>query len=555
MSPLRRPATLAAIVVFCLAGTVLTLVHHTARRPLPASTAIHDALRSREVVNALAGTHWTSASASSLNSSLERVTFSTAGRTVAEAAVRSDGTTDQVEHFGRGVPFGNWVAYEPSVLICLSLLFVVMAGVLPVWRLRNLDVLAALSLVATVVLFEHGYLSASVLSVLPGLGYLLVRCARLALGQGVTPAASTPLFDGLTRRWPRSQRVRLLRMVLVTLGLVLVMVGVGSPNAVDVAYATMEGATTIVHGVLPYGHMPGDVIHGDTYPILSYLLYVPIAWVAPVHATWDSIYGALAVASLAALATAGALFRAAGGTRTRRAPRAADETLGLRAAITWLSFPPLLVVVSAGTTDLVLSAMLTFAVLLWRRPASSTGLLAVAGWFKLAPFALVPVWLAPHRGKPLRRAVAALAAVSIAMVALVVALGGLHGPVAMAHAISYQFDRGSLQSPWVALGITSLQPVGQAVVLALIAGAVVRLRRDPELVYEPRCIAALAAAILIALQLVANYWTFLYLAWIMPLVGLSLFTDASPARTLIPLPGPMASPSLAVPGIEMAATR
>lgn len=194
-------------------------------------------------------------------------------------------------------------------------------------------------------------------------------------------------------------------------------------------------------------------------------------------------------------------------------------------------FPPLLIAVSTGTTDVVLAAMLTFAVLLWRRPGASTALLAAAGWFKLAPFALLPVWLAPLRGRRLATALAALAGVSASMLALVLGLGGLQGPQAMVRAVAYQFDRGSLQSPWVALGIPGWQPVGQACALALIAAAVAALHRSPALA-DRAGIAALSGAILIALQLAANYWSFLYLVWIMPLVGLSLFAEAAPAREL-----------------------
>jgi hypothetical protein len=214
-----------------------------------------------------------------------------------------------------------------------------------------------------------------------------------------------------------------------------------------------------------------------------------------------------------------------------------------------------MIAVSSGTTDVVLAAMLTFAVVLWRRPAASMALLAIAGWFKLAPFALVPVWLAPHRGPTLRRALAVLVAVSAGTMALVVALGGLHGPSAMAHAIAYQFDRGSLQSPWVALDLTGLQPIGQAAVLALIAGMVVRLRRAPELAVEPDRIAALAAAVLIALQLAANYWTFLYLTWIMPLVVLALLVEFAPTRPAVPIVVPRGSPSTALPELEVVPSR
>jgi len=541
--PGRYPATIVALLVLIVAAPVLTVTHRAPKQPLAAHAAIRDALRSPIVVAALAGTHWGSAEASPLDGQLERVSFFAGGREVAQAAVRADGTVDQVEGLAHeAIPYGDWIAYEPGVLGALALMFVLMAGVAPLWRLRNLDVLAATTLVIPVVLLQHGYLEGSALGALPGLGCLLLRCSWRGLGQHAAATLSTPLFELLTQRWQPEQRVRVLRMLLVALALVFVMVGVSSPNAVDVAYAAMEGATRIVHGLLPYGHMPGDVVHGDTYPILSYALYVPLAWVAPVDSIFSSVDGALTIAVLAALVTAVALFRSAAGPRISSRRRAPDaEAAGLRSALTWLSFPPLLIIASTGTTDVVLAAMLAFAVLLWRRPGASMALLAVAGWFKLTPFALVPVWLAPLRGRRLATAIAALVAVSAATIGLVVALGGIHGPAMMLHAVAFQLNRSSLQSPWVALGITSFQPIGQACVLALIAAAAVRLLRAPELAADNARIAALSAAILIALQLVANYWAFLYLAWIVPLIGLSLFAPdarSSASAPEVPAPAP-----------------
>ena len=118
--------------------------------------------------------------------------------------------------------------------------------------------------------------------------------------------------------------------LLVVLALVYVMVGVSSPDAVDVIYAVMEGATTLIHGVLPYGHLPPGIIHGDTYPILSYALYTPLALVAPVSSLWDSVDGGLAVAVLAALVAAWAVFRSVGGSApsVRRAVRSRSRRPG-----------------------------------------------------------------------------------------------------------------------------------------------------------------------------------------------------------------------------------
>jgi hypothetical protein len=64
--------------------------------------------------------------------------------------------------------------------------------VLPLRRIRNLDVLAALSLVVSVVLFQQRYLATSVIAALPCLVYLMLRCLWLALGAGAPAAPCTP---------------------------------------------------------------------------------------------------------------------------------------------------------------------------------------------------------------------------------------------------------------------------------------------------------------------------------------------------------------------------
>jgi hypothetical protein len=187
---------------------------------------------------------------------------------------------------------------------------------------------------------------------------------------------------------------------------------------------------------------------------------------------------------------------------------------------------------------------LAVAVVLWRRPAASATWLAAAGWFKLAPFALIPIWLAPLRGRRLFSAVAAISAVSAAMLALLVGLGGVHGPAAMVHALSFQFSRGSPQSLWSALGIESLQPLGEAAVLALVAGAAVKLRLAPELAEDRSRIAALSAAVLLALQLSSDYWAFLYVIWALPLIGFSLLREPAAMPVARPVPATSPMPAL-----------
>jgi Glycosyltransferase family 87 len=546
----RRLSALAAgVVVGVIAGLALMLTAHHPPAPVTPREAILAALRSPRVEQTLAGSHWDRAVATPIDPRLEQVNFYAGPRIVAAIALQGGRTPTHVADFTRTpVPYGDWIAYEPAVLAVLCALFVVMAAVAPWRRLRNLDVVVTLSLVVSVVLFQRRYVDLSILVAALAMLYLLLRCAWRGLGPVPASVPTMPLLAAVTPGLDPARRVRWLRALLVALAFVYFMIGVSSPDAVDVIYAVMEGATKLIHGVLPYGHLPPGIIHGDTYPILTYALYTPIALAAPVSSVWDSVNGGLAVAVLAALAAAWAVFRLTVGGRPRASRPVEVEEAGLRAALAWLAFPPLLIIVSTGTTDVLLAVMLLAAILLWRRPAACSAMLAFAGWFKLAPFALVPVSLAPLHGRQLAKAIAAIALVSLPMVVLLLALGGLHGPREMIHAVSYQFTRGSEQSLWSALGIDGVQPLGEGCVLGLVAAAVVRLRREPTLANDRSRMAALTAAILIGLQLSADYWAFLYLAWFVPMVGVSVLADRGGAAELaearapvtrVPAPAPL----------------
>ncbi len=532
-----RLPLLAGIAVTLVLGGLLTGLHHTARLLVPPRTAISAALHGPQAAKALTGVHWDRIEVTPIDNQLEHVSFLSHGQLVAEAAVDRAGTVLSEKTDRMPVPYGNWVAYEPAVLAGLCLLFVLMAGVTPWRRLRNLDVAVTLSVLPAVLLFQHRYLSASMLAAAPPMVYLLLRCGFVAFGPEPQAVAARPLLTALTPRVNPARRVRWLRLLLVVVALVFAMVAVGSPDAVDVLFAAMEGATKLIHGVLPYGHLPPGVIHGDTYPILTYVLYTPLALIAPVYSTWDSVTGGLVLAVLAALIAAGVVFLTVAGRRppgSRRAPEI--EEAGLRAALAWLAFPPLMITVSTGTTDPALAAMLAIAVLLWRRPVLSSGMLAVAGWFKLAPFVLVPVALAPLRARRLAGPLAAILAISLPLIALLLLVGGAGGPASMVHAMSYQFTRGSMQSVWGALGISAAQPFGQACVLGLVVGSVVWLRQQPHRAADRQRMAALSAAILIGLQLSADYWAFLYLAWVMPMICFSLVADRGVVAQPVELP-------------------
>jgi len=286
----RVPTLVVALIAVAVCGAALTVAHRSPRVSLPRAAAVHAALASPRGRTVLAATHWTQVTVTPVDGRLTRVSFFAGARIVAEMAVTARGhVTQTVTYTQLPVPYGDWIAYQPALLIGLGVLFVLATGVAPLRRLRNLDVAAALSLLAPAVLLQQRYLDASVLAAVPGLAWLLGRCAWRGLHDGPSaPPRSTPLLIALTPRLEAARRARVLRLVVLALALVFVMVGVTTPIGVDVAYAVMEGATKLIHGVLPYGHLPGDIVHGDTYPLLSYALYTPLALVAPVSGVYSA---------------------------------------------------------------------------------------------------------------------------------------------------------------------------------------------------------------------------------------------------------------------------
>ncbi len=534
----RHPALAVAVATLVLAWAALLATHHSPHLAVPKQVALEHVLADPGARSMLAGVHWTRLAPAAIDGHHELLGFYRGPRLVATVDVAFDGhvlVLDRSDLARSSYAYGSDIANDVRVLLGLCAVFVIMTGVWPLWRIRNLDVAVAASSALSIAVFDDWTLERMVLVAYPALIYLALRCAWRALGPAPGDRAAVPLYELLTRRSSPSQQLRILRSLALACALIVAMVGLSSPHVIDVGYAVMEGATAIVHGLLPYAHV-ADVLHGDTYPIGSYLLYVPLAWLWPVHTVFDDADCTLAVAVCAALGAAWGLARpAAGGqlARSRRSERPerpgrsrpeqhAAEILGLRAAIAWLTFPPLLLTVSTGTTDVALAAALVGALLLWRKPGAGTALLSLAAWFKLVPVALFPLWIARLRRGALARALLAAAVVSLVMVAVLVALGGAHAATRMVGAMSFQMTRTAPDTLWAFVGSVPLQQLAEALTLALIAGAAVRLRRDQAFAADRRRFAALCAAVLLGIQISGNYWTFMYLTWVFPFIALSL---------------------------------
>jgi hypothetical protein len=514
-------ALVAAAITFAVAGGALLLTHKPTPPAIPRTAALQLALRDPATGRMLSSTHYDRVQLTAMDTDHEVLAFYGGPRIVAIVTLGITGhrvSLSAQDLARQRYEYGSATANNSLLLALMTAVFVLMAGVWPLWRLRNLDVLALAGFALSVAFYDRGLLSRMALLSYSALGYLAVRSAWWGLRADRAVRPSVPLYDHVTHSLGNTERARILRVIAVAAALAVSVVGLTSVSVLDVGYAVMEGATSILHGVLPYGHIP-DILHGDTYPLGSYLLYVPLAWATPVRSAFDDASVTLAVAVGAALLAGLGLWRLA-----RRPDRSGSspDTAALRTVVAWLTFPPLVVTVSTGTSDVVLGALLVGALVLWRRPAWSAAMLSAAAWFKLVPLAILPLALARMRGRALARAGAAIAITSAVPLGVLVALGGTGAVARMWHAISFQFTRGSQHSLWVVIGNVPLQQLAQAATLALCVAAMIRIRTDGRLSGDRGRVAALAAAVLLGLEISANYWNYAYLSWTLPLLAVSL---------------------------------
>jgi hypothetical protein len=496
-------AALAIAAVFAVALALLGAHHHEpgSDAQLSHDRAVRAALDDVSVREYLANARFTRERVTPIDDRLVRVSFFDGARIVLEVAVAPDGrVVSQILHKPGEVRVGGEIGQRPLVLALLLAVFALATVIVPLWTMRNLDVLALLSFAVPVVLMNARLLEASVYVSYAPLAYLCVRCALVAFKPGRAQAVGAPLIERVAR--PRTLAIG---VAGAAVGLVLLSIPGGLVG--DVAFASMAGATKLTHGTLPYGHLTqGELVHGDTYPLLAYVAYVPAALVTPVKTGFDQLDGALWTATAFAAGAAIAMHRIG----------------GLRLALAWLTFPPVLITASAGSNDLVAAACIAWAAALFVHSRRSAAALAVAGWVKLAPFAALPLWVLRTRARGLERTVVTVAGVCLAVAAWAVVLDGPKSLADMADAVSFQAERGSLLSVWALTGADAAQVAVQAAVVTLAVTGSVQVWRDGSLARDPRRVGALAAAVLLGAQLAANYWTYTYLTWVFPLVALAL---------------------------------
>jgi hypothetical protein len=510
-------ATLGVVAVFVIALAGAAALHHEASLPAHVSReqAVRAALADSSVRKYLAAHPFTRERVTPVDNKLARVSFFDGPRIVLEAAVAGDGrVVSQIVHKPGDVRVGGEIAQRPAVLALLLAAFALAAASVPFRRMRNLDVLALAAFAVPVVLMNARLLEASVYTSYPLLAYLCIRCGLVALRPQAAEARAQPLIE-------RIVRPRLIAVGAAAAAAALVLLAIPGGLVGDVAFASMAGATKLTHGTLPYGHLPAnELVHGDTYPLLAYAAYVPAALITPVKTGFDQLDGALWVAAGFALAAAFALYRVG----------------GRRLAIAWLTFPPVVIAASAGANDLVAAACIAWAAALFLHSGRSAAALSAAALVKLAPFAALPLWVLRARGNGLARAVAGVGAVAGAVALWIVLLDGAGGLRDMADAVSFQAERGSLQSLWALTGAGAAQVAVQAAVATLAVAGAAQVWRDPLLAVDRRRVCALAAAVLLGAQMAANYWSYTYLCWAFPVIAAALLAEsgAKPAPSRAP---------------------
>ena len=367
--------------------------------------------------------------------------------------------------------------------------------------------------------FNKGEIGTSVPLVYPVLAYLLVRM----------------LVAGLR---PRRTRERLVPFapavffVIAILALVGFRVGLDLADGKvgDVGYASAVGAWRIDHGQPLYVDSGEDDLHFDTYGPVNYLAYFPFTKVMPpsqkeVNEPDDYDLPAARAATLTFdLLTVLGLFLLGGRLRRGREGR----MLGLALAYGWVSYPYTLFPLMSNTNDTLVSMLVVFALLAITSAPARGALTALAAAAKFAPIALAPLF-ATGRGESRTRSWVwfsiAFATIVLALVLpFIPAKGGFD--TFWSQTIGFQFTRESPFSIWGQNpgldGLLTFVKLGAAA-LAVAVAFVPRRRSTAQ-------VAALGAAVLIATQVVAIHWFYLYIDWFLPFALVALFCEYRTAR-------------------------
>jgi hypothetical protein len=293
---------------------------------------------------------------------------------------------------------------------------------------------------------------------------------------------------------------------------------VADSGVIDVGYAGVIGADHLTHGEPIWNSFPSDNPFGDTYGPLNYLAYVPFELALPWSGRWDSLPAAHAAAIFFDLATVAGLFLL--GRRLR--PGARGTGLGVTLGFAWAAYPFTDYALQSNSNDTLVAALVVWALVVFASPVWRGAILALATAAKFAPLALAPLFATGKIGFAKRiedsdlspsklRPAALFLAAFLGAVAVTLALPAVDPGLATFYdrTIGSQVDRDSPFSVWGQEGsLEWLQTAVKALAvgLAVLVAFVPRRRSLGQM-------AALTAAVLIAVELTAEHWFYLYIPW------------------------------------------
>ena len=388
----------------------------------------------------------------------------------------------------------------PYVWIPLCLLFVApFVDIRRPLRLLHLDLAVLLAFGVSHFFFNRGDISASVPLAYPVLLYLLGRL----LWEGFRPGPGRgPLLPWMPVTW--------LALALVALAGFRVTLNLSDSNVIDVGYAGVIGADRIADGRGLYeGNFPDDNAHGDTYGAINYLLYVPFEQALPFGGDWDYLPAAHGAAIFFDLATLLGLLVL--GRRLRAGPD--GRALGVALAYAWATYPYTLYALDSNANDTLIAAVLVWALVALRSPPLRGVLVGVGAAAKFVPLALAPLFATADERHRVRGALVFAAAVALVIAgsfAPFVPDGGLRE--LYDRTLGYQIGRDSPFSIWGQH--SGLDPLWTAVKIA--AGGLALLVAFVPRRKTPVQVAALGAAVLVAVQIAAAHWFYLYIVWFAP---------------------------------------
>jgi hypothetical protein len=390
-------------------------------------------------------------------------------------------------------------------------------------RVVHLDLLVLLSFGISEVYFNAANIGVSVPLAYPPLLYLLARMIWIGFrgaGEGLRPSAP----------------IGWLAVGAAFLVGFRIALNIADSGVIDVGYAGVIGADHIAHGQAIWGNFPSDNSFGDTYGPFNYYAYLPFELVLPWSGTWDNLPAAHAAAIFFDLATVVGLYVLG----RRLQPGEAGTRLGVIMAFAWSAYPFTDYALQSNSNDTLVAALLVWSLVVFAYPIWRAVLLVGAVATKFAPLPLAPLFATGQTGLAERlrwrpaglRAPLAFAAAFAAAAALMLALPAIEPGLATFYdrTVRSQLDRSSPFSVW---GQDHSLEWLQTAVKAFAVGLAVLVAFAPRRRTLPQ-VAALSAAVIIAVELTAEHWFYLYIPWFygLALCALASSTSRSSLETL-----------------------